>query len=585
MEMLSDDDLRVLVPEEQLVRAHRRRALSPEHPIIRGTAQNPDTYFQSRETVNPFYLAVPGIVQRGDGRLRRPHRPPVPAGRIPRASRGRAGAGGDGIRCAGRPAGRRPSEWPRSAGRLRAAAAVPALPHRPGAGRHPGHRDPRIAVLDRTKEPGSSGEPLFLDVVAALGRGGLSPARPDVHADGDRRTLRAVVQGVHPRRWWSASSTNSPSTVRGPGSPWASTTTSPTCRCPTPPNSTSKTRTPTGRCSTAWAPTAPWAPTRTPSRSSAAPTALLRPGLLRLRLEEVGFAHGVAPAVRRQADRGALPGEQGRVHRLPPLVDPGAGRRAGVRPPGHRAPAQHALPAEDVFAQLPRDDAADHRPRHRAVDVIDANAVARKAGMGNRTNTVLQTCFFAISKVLGPGGRDREGEEGDPHDLHPQGRRGGGPQRGRRGRLRRRPVPRRGAQGRRGDARERIPPVPPDAPGVRPHRDRVDAGRHRRPAARVGPAGRRHLPVGHHQVREAQHLRHRRGVGPEACIQCGNCAFVCPHAVLRAKYYKADELADAPAGFQFGAAQRRRASRTRATPCRCTPRTAPAAACASRPAR
>src|SRR5436190_13074465 len=62
IEMLSDDDLRALVPAE-LVRAHRGRALSPERPFIRGTAPNPDVYFQARETVNPFYAAVPGAVQ------------------------------------------------------------------------------------------------------------------------------------------------------------------------------------------------------------------------------------------------------------------------------------------------------------------------------------------------------------------------------------------------------------------------------------------------------------------------------------------------------------------------------------------
>ena len=62
IEPLSDDDLRALVPEE-LVRAHRGRALSPERPFIRGTAQNPDVYFQARETVNPFYARVPGAVE------------------------------------------------------------------------------------------------------------------------------------------------------------------------------------------------------------------------------------------------------------------------------------------------------------------------------------------------------------------------------------------------------------------------------------------------------------------------------------------------------------------------------------------
>src|SRR6188508_2959324 len=62
IEMLSDDDLRALVPEE-LVHAHRDRALSPERPFIRGTAQNPDVYFQARETVNPFYARTPQVVQ------------------------------------------------------------------------------------------------------------------------------------------------------------------------------------------------------------------------------------------------------------------------------------------------------------------------------------------------------------------------------------------------------------------------------------------------------------------------------------------------------------------------------------------
>ena len=76
IELLTDDDLRALVPEA-LIRAHRGRALSPERPFIRGTAQNPDVYFQARETVNPFYAAVPGAVAGRDGRPGRAYRPPV----------------------------------------------------------------------------------------------------------------------------------------------------------------------------------------------------------------------------------------------------------------------------------------------------------------------------------------------------------------------------------------------------------------------------------------------------------------------------------------------------------------------------
>ncbi len=59
---LTDEELRPLV-DDDLVRAHRARALSPEHPVLRGSAQNPDVYFQMREAVNPYYTAIPGIVQ------------------------------------------------------------------------------------------------------------------------------------------------------------------------------------------------------------------------------------------------------------------------------------------------------------------------------------------------------------------------------------------------------------------------------------------------------------------------------------------------------------------------------------------
>src|SRR4026209_2950209 len=60
--LLADEHLRAMI-DDDLVLEHRARALSPDHPIFRGTAQNPDVYFQARETVNPFYVACPGIVQ------------------------------------------------------------------------------------------------------------------------------------------------------------------------------------------------------------------------------------------------------------------------------------------------------------------------------------------------------------------------------------------------------------------------------------------------------------------------------------------------------------------------------------------
>src|SRR5437667_733128 len=62
IEQLNQEDLHAMI-DDTLVQAHRQRALSPEHPFIRGTAQNPDVYFQARETTNPFYVTCPTIVQ------------------------------------------------------------------------------------------------------------------------------------------------------------------------------------------------------------------------------------------------------------------------------------------------------------------------------------------------------------------------------------------------------------------------------------------------------------------------------------------------------------------------------------------
>ncbi|HEY6929508.1 MAG TPA: pyruvate:ferredoxin (flavodoxin) oxidoreductase, partial [Thermoanaerobaculia bacterium] len=62
IEELSDENLSALI-DEQAIAAHRRRALTPDHPVLRGTAQNPDVFFQAREACNPFYLACPEIVE------------------------------------------------------------------------------------------------------------------------------------------------------------------------------------------------------------------------------------------------------------------------------------------------------------------------------------------------------------------------------------------------------------------------------------------------------------------------------------------------------------------------------------------
>ena len=165
-ELLSDAELRALVPYD-LVRAHRSRAMSPEHPVVRGTAQNPDVYFQGRETVNPFYAAVPGAVASAMSALasltgRRYHLASYHG--HPEAERVIV-IMGSGAETAAATAAYLAARGERvGVVQVRlfrpfpVAELLAALP--PTA--------ERIAVLDRTKEPGSLGEPLFLDVLATL---------------------------------------------------------------------------------------------------------------------------------------------------------------------------------------------------------------------------------------------------------------------------------------------------------------------------------------------------------------------------------------------------------------------------------
>ncbi len=169
IETISDDVLRAVVPEH-LVREHRARSLSPERPFVRGTAQNPDVYFQARETVNPFYAVTPGIVQdvmdEVAGHTGRPYRLVEYAGH-PEPDRVVVvmGSGGQTVAETVRhlnDAGERVGVV-----RVRLYRPFPSealLEAIPASVRS-------IAVLDRTKEPGSTGEPLYLDVVSALADG------------------------------------------------------------------------------------------------------------------------------------------------------------------------------------------------------------------------------------------------------------------------------------------------------------------------------------------------------------------------------------------------------------------------------
>ena len=175
IDLVSDDDLRALAPEEDIL-AFRARGLSPDAPLVRGTAQNPDAFFQGREAGNPFYLATPGIVaaameafERRTGR----HYGLVEYAGAPDAERvvvlmgsgiGATEQTMQTLAAAGERVGLVKVRLYRPFPTEQFVAALPQTVR-------------SIAVLDRTKEPGAPGEPLYLDLVAALAEG-MDSAHP-----------------------------------------------------------------------------------------------------------------------------------------------------------------------------------------------------------------------------------------------------------------------------------------------------------------------------------------------------------------------------------------------------------------------
>lgn len=182
--LIPDETIREMIDDE-LVLAHRRRGLNPDRPFIRGTAMNPDVYFQARETVNPFYERTPGIVQKAMNRFSeltgRPYKLFDYYG-APDAERVIVlmGSGAETVR---------ETVDALSSGKDYRSIGVPPMNAEPGKDQdsigvlqvhlyRPWSADDflaampetvkSIAVLDRTKEPGGPGEPLYMDVVTTL---------------------------------------------------------------------------------------------------------------------------------------------------------------------------------------------------------------------------------------------------------------------------------------------------------------------------------------------------------------------------------------------------------------------------------
>ncbi len=544
IELLTDEDIRALAPEP-LVRAHRQRGLSPERPFIRGTAQNPDVYFQARETVNPFYDRVPDVVQEMMRKLG--ERTGRDYGLVdytghPDAERVVVvmGSGGDTVRetvaylqARGERVGVAQLRLYRP---FPAQALVHALP--------PSVRN--VAVLDRTKEPGSLGEPLFLDVIAALS---------ESHADGERDVMPSVIGG----RYGLSSKEFTPGMVAGVFEEM-------------------KKERPKRRFTVGITDDVSGTSLDYDASLDIEPPKTVR---------AVFFGLGSDGTVGANKNTIKILGSEEALHAQGYFVYDS--KKSGSQTVSHlrfgpdpiNAPyliSQASFVGCHQFGLLERAEVLDRaapgatlllntrvapdrvwdalsRPVQEQIIakgielyVIDAGRIARDAGLAGRTNTVLQTCFFAISGVLE---REQAIERIKVAITKTYGRRG--PEVVRRNQtavdrsveaLHRVEVPAEAT-----GTREPAPIVPAHAPAfVQTVTATMMAGRgDELPVSLLPVDGTYPSGTTAYEKRRVSDLV--AVWDPELCIQCGNCSFVCPHSVIRSRHYEQSRLDGAPDGF------------------------------------
>jgi len=540
IELLPDEVIRAMI-DERFIAAHRARALSPDHPVARGTAQNPDIYFQARETVNPFYDACPGIVQRTMDRFA------ALSGRqyrlfdyhgAPDAERVVVMMG-SGCETAHETVDRLNANGAK-VGLLKARLYRPfdtqafadALPRTVKA----------IAVLDRTKEPGGAGEPLYLDCVNALYECG----RSDIRAVGGRYGLSskeftpAMAQAVFanleqasPKRHFTIGIRDDVSGTSLDFDP----------------------------------------------RFSIEPPDVVRAlfyglgsdgtvGANKETIKIIGentaqFAQGYFVYDSKKA--GAMTISHLRFGPRPirstyliseaqfiACHQPGFLERFDVLEhiaPGGAFLLNTPLGADRAWERIPEAMQRIIRDKKIRFYVIDANSVARACGMGGRINTIMQTCFFSLSKVLPHDeaiaaikdsirkAYGKKGEEIVLMNLNAVDQA--------LAHLHEVLVPET-----IGSIFEMRQPAPDEAPPfVRNVIGPMFAGRGDSVPVSALPVDGSY-PAGIARWEKRNLAAVIPVWDPEVCIQCGKCVMVCPHSVIRSKVYEPEALKDAPAAFK-----------------------------------
>ena len=544
---LSDDDLRSLISEEAIY-AHRKRALTPDRPVLRGTAQNPDVFFQAREAANSYYDATPGIVDRLMAKLAQ-----------------RTGRQYGLFEYVGHPEAERVVVIMGSgaetvhetveylAGRDEKVGLVKVRLYRPFLRKAFMNALPKsvksIAVLDRTKEPGAPGDPLYLDVITVL-------AEARAEGESDFETEPNVIAG----RYGLSSKEFTPAMVKAVFDE---------LNKPTP-----RRHFTIGIIDDVTHTSLDWDPSFRTERDDVSTSLFYGLGAD----GTVGANKNSIKIIGHETDRfvqgyfvydskksGAITVSHLRTSPRPIrsayLLD-----RAGfvachqfefvdkidmleyaddgavflLNAPGDPA---------TVWDRLPREMQQQMIEKHIRFFAIDAYELAKQVGMGGRINTIMQTCFFGISGILprdeaiahikksieksygkrGPEVVRRNCEVVDQALIH----------------LHEIPVP-----ATINATRLRPPLVSEHAPDFV---QKVSA---------VMMAGKGDLlpvsafpvdgtwPVGTAKW-EKRNLALQIPVwDSKVCIQCNQCALVCPHAAIRAKVYEDSTLASAPSTFK-----------------------------------
>jgi len=545
---LSHEQIRALI-DEDLVKAHRERAMNPDHPIIRGTSQNPDVYFQGRETVNPFYAAVPEIVQQRMDQLA------AMTGRqyklfeyvgaedaeqvilLMGSSIGAAQEAVEHLAAEGKKVGLIKVRLFRPFSKAHLLAALPVTVK-------------TLGVLDRCKEPGSNGEPLYLDVVTALA---------EAVAEGSMATMPRVVGG----RYGLSSKEFTPAMVKSVFDELA--------------KDQPKNKFTVGIIDDVSHSSLDWEPGFKPQVTEGVTecvfyglgsdgTVSANKNSIKIIAEETpNFGQGYFEYDSKKA--GAVTISHLRFGPNPInstyLIGDGEASFVACHQPtfltrydmlakakeGATFLLNSPSPADRVWDDLPKSMQQQIIDKGLKFYVVDAYDIAEKTGMGRRINTIMQTCFFAISGILpkdeaiakikdavkktyGKKGQRLLDRNYAAIDATLEG-------------LHQVQVP-----GAANSAFERPPVVPANAPDfVQRVTATLIANQGNSLPVSLMPADGT-WPTGTTRYEKRNIALELPQWEDDICTQCGKCPLVCPHAAIRSKIFSEDALAQAPEGFQ-----------------------------------